>query len=219
MPSPGVIVAIAVFLIATAIIAYAGVRFVNAPVRTFVILFILGAVWSGVSFLADQISYAHNILPGNRLRETALYSLVMAGGVRETGKFLILMILLYNRSTFRTSSDGIINTIVIAFGFTTGFVLLSDLFSSLAMEPTRALLTLPANMVTAIILGFFTGLAKQRGNSYLDALTGLAAAVFFHAIYEFCLLVSDYMLILLFFSGSIVIAAILTYKAFTASTK
>lgn len=184
MPPPGVIVAIIAFLIAASILAYLRIRFVEAPLGIFVIVFLLGAVWSGVSLLTDKISYAYQILPANRLRETAFYSLVMAGGVRETGKFLILMLLLYGRNTFRNSTDGIVFAIVIAFGFTTGFSLLSELFSPVEMEPLRAALMLPANMITAIVLGFFTGLAKQRGNTTIDALTGLAAAIFFHAIYE-----------------------------------
>jgi hypothetical protein len=64
----------------------------------------------------------------------------------------------------------------------------------------------PASIIFGVIMGFFIGLGKLRHMRFIDSMTGLAAAVFFHGLYDFCLLTHDLKLMWAFFIGSAIIA-------------
>ena len=70
-----------------------------------------------------------------------------------------------------------------------------------------------ANVVFAIILGFFVGMAKSRENKFIDSMTGLFGAVFFHALYEFCFRTNDIKLLIFFSIGALIVVLLLFYKA------
>jgi hypothetical protein len=63
------------------------------------------------------------------------------------------------------------------------------------------------------MMGFFIGLGKLRKMKIIDSMTGLAAAVFFHGLYSFCLITKDFKLLLAFFVGSTIIAISLCLAA------
>lgn len=74
-----------------------------------------------------------------------------------------------------------------------------------------------ANIAFAVVLGFFTGLGKQRKNRIVDSLTGLGAASFFHGFYFFINLTTENLIYALFGGGLAVIAALLLVKALNQS--
>jgi ABC-type bacteriocin/lantibiotic exporter with double-glycine peptidase domain len=55
-------------------------------------------------------------------------------------------------------------------------------------------------------------MTKFRAN-FVDSYTGLAAAIFFQGLYNFCLLSKDYLLLGIVALGTLIIAIILSAKA------
>jgi hypothetical protein len=68
-------------------------------------------------------------------------------------------------------------------------------------------------MIFATISGFFIGLGKLRKNRFIDSMTGLGAASFFHGFFYFANLTSDRTILLLFGIGVFFIAALLGVKS------
>jgi protease PrsW len=143
----------------------------------------------------------------SNIRRVLFYALVIMAFFAELGKFFFLKGFVYTRAEFKTPVDGIIFGVMISMGFATMnnilfFINIPDLSVNLANVLTAG----PANVIFGIMMGFFIGLGKLRKMRFVDSMTGLAAAVFFHALYDFCLLTKDYRLLWAFFIGSSIIA-------------
>lgn len=148
------------------------------------------------------------------LRRVLFYALVVTAFFAELGKFIILRGFIYGRKDFQTPLDGIIYAVMISMGFATMnnilyFINIADLKVSIP----NALTAGPANAIFGVMMGFFLGLGKLRKIRYIDSLTGLAAAVFFHALYSFCLITKDHRLLLAFFIGATIVGISLCFTA------
>lgn len=150
----------------------------------------------------------------NNLRRILFYALVIMALFSELGKFIILRAFVYPKENFRTPVDGIIYTIMISMGFATmNNIIYFINIPNLSVNAVNALSAGPANVIFGVMMGFFIGLGKLRKIKLVDSMTGLAAAVFFHALYDFCLLTKDHKLLWGFFIGSAVIAVSLSIAA------
>lgn len=143
----------------------------------------------------------------NSIRRVLFYALVIMAFFAELGKYFFLKGFISTKAEFKTPVDGIIFGVMVSMGFATMnnilyFVNIPDLNVNIANAFTAG----PANVIFGIILGFFIGLGKLRKIRFIDSMTGLTAAVFFHSLYAFCLLTKDYRLLLAFFVGSAIIA-------------
>lgn len=148
------------------------------------------------------------------MRRLLFYSLVIAAFFSEFGKYFILKVLVYPKGVFRTPVDGIVFSVMISMGFATmNNILYFINIPHLSVNVVNTLTAGPANAIFGVMMGFFIGLGKLRKIRFSDSMTGLAAAVFFHALYTFCLLTKDYRLLLAFFAGSTIIAISLCFAA------
>jgi len=139
----------------------------------------------------------------HNLRWLLFYSLVIVGFFSELSKFFFLKVICYPQKDFRTPLDGIVFSIMIALGFATvNNILILVNIPHLEVSGVNAWTSGPANIIFGGLMGFFLGLGKLRGMRWVDSMTGLAAAVFFHALYAFTLLTKDYKLLAAFFIGS-----------------
>jgi len=208
-------------VIAVLIYYYLGLRLKKGSSTALLTVFILGFASILVSVLFFHITSFAGLFPlGNSIRRVAFYSFITAGFAREFGKFLVLRFAAMSRSDFNTPADGIVYAVMAALGFTSAALLWNIIFPlEGTSEYYRSLLTLPANIITAIVLGFFLGLGRLRKNAVIDSMTGIIAATLFHAVFEFSLLTQDLGLIAVAFAGSIVIVAILINKAIYLSTR
>lgn len=175
-------------------------------------------LWGMVSiFLVLLVQVAANYLELdklNNIRRILFYALVIMAFFSELGKFFFLKVFVYPKDVFKTPVDGIIFSVMISMGFATMnnilyFINIPDLTVNIA----NALTAGPANVIFGVVMGFFIGLGKLRRMRYIDSMTGLAAAIFFHALYDFCLLTSDYRLLWAFFIGAGIIAISLCFAA------
>lgn len=202
-------------LIAALIYFYLGLRLRKSASSALLIVFVLGLVSIALNVLSVYLTNIMGFFPlGGNIRRVAFYSLVTAGFIREFGKFLVVRLAAMPRSDFNNPADGIVFAVMASLGFTLAALVWNMVFLQEGSgELYRSILTLPANILTAIILGFFMGLGELRKNRFIDSMTGLIAAALFHAVFEFSMLTSDLNLILVVFAGSFVIVAILINKA------
>ncbi len=208
-------------VIAALIYHYLGLRFKKGSSSALLMVFILGFGSILLNVLSYQLTSLSGLFPlGNSIRRVAFYSLITAGFTREFGKFLVLRLVAMKRRDFNNPADGIVYAVMATLGFTLAAMLWNIIFPVEGIaEYYRSLLTLPANIITAIVLGFFLGLGQLRKNTIIDSMTGIIAATLFHAVFEFSLLTQDIGLIAVAFAGSIVIVAVLISKAISLSAK
>lgn len=211
---------IVTLLIAVLIFVYMGLRIKRWPSRLLITVFVLGFLSILLNVISVYFTNLAGMFPlGNNIKRVAFYSLITAGFVRELGKLIVIRMAAASRGNFNSPADGIVYAIMASLGFTFAALLWNIIFyQDGANELYRSILTLPANIITAIILGFFVGLGQLRNNTFIDSMTGLVAASLFHAVFEFSMIISDASLLLIIFGGSIVIVAVLINKAITLST-
>ena len=119
---------------------------------------------------------------------------------------------------FRGPLEGIIYSIIISLGFATGAIFLFGFNIIGSHIDTLFLFLYPFfSIFSGIIMGFFVGLGKSRKNRFVDSMTGLAAAVFFQGVFNFCFYTNDKRLLLVFCIGTLLIGVLLAMKG--ANTK
>lgn len=160
--------------------------------------------------VADVLGYDRM----TNLRRVLFYALVVTAFFAELGKFIIIRGFHYGKWNFQTPLDGIVYAVMISMGFATmNNILYFINIAGLSVSIPNALTAGPANAIFGVMMGFFLGLGKMRKIRYIDSMTSLAAAVFFHALYSFCLITKDHKLLLAFFIGSAIIGISLCFAA------
>jgi RsiW-degrading membrane proteinase PrsW (M82 family) len=205
-------------IIAVLLYVYLKYKFRESPPGLLIRSFFLGMI-SIILVIFIQIVANYLELDNLRnIRRIVFYSVVITGFFAELGKFFMLKVFVYPNERFRTPVDGILYSVMIAMGFTTANNMLYFFqFSDLTVDTVNAFTAGPANVIFGVVMGFFLGLGKLRRMRFVDSMTGLLAAVFFHALYSFCLLTKDYKLLGAFFIGSVIIAISLTIASIRIS--
>lgn len=177
--------------------------------------FILGMISIVVVLLFQYIARQFGLEIFTNIRRIIFYSFVIMGFGSEFGKYLILRYYNFPKSSFNGPLDGIVYTTMISLGFAfVGNILYFVLPYYDTIDFFYAITVILGNLFFAVILGFFLGMAKTRENKFVDSMTGLFGAAFFHALYNFCFLTEDYRLLLFLSIGAFVVVILLYYKAF-----
>ena len=177
--------------------------------------FVLGMFSIMVVVLFMSIADQYYLNEFRNLRRQIFYSFVVMGVGSELGKFIILRYHNFNKSSFNGPLDGIVYSVMISMGFAFISNILYFLLPYYAeIDFLYAITIVFANLFFAVILGFFVGIAKTRENKFVDSMTGLLAASFFHALFNFCFITKDIRLLLFLGIGAFVIAIMLYYKAY-----
>ena len=176
--------------------------------------FLFGALSVLLVLLADTIAENSGWDNLRNLRRVAFYSLVIMGFSAELGKFIILRFFVLPKEICKGPTDAIIYSVIISLGFISAWnVLYLFEIIDLKFDLFYAFSIIPANITFAVVMGFFIGLGKARKNRFIDSMTGLFAATFFHGVFNFCYLTSDNLLLLLVSIGVIFIAVALGMKS------
>jgi len=202
------------FVVAIILLIYIKYRFkINSWKLIFkALLFGIGTIFFMLIFdlIASQMGYD---MLGN-LKRSTFYSFVVIGFGAEVGKFILLRYYFLRQRTFKGPLDGIIYSMLISLGFT---MIALPLFTlgifSRAVDPQILYTYTIANMAFAVVLGFFTGMGKFRKNRFIDSMTGLGAASFFHGFYYFINLTDEFLIFSLYGFGLIMIALLFIVKA------
>lgn len=154
------------------------------------------------------------------IRRIIFFAFAVIAFLAEVFKFLFLRYKYITNDLLTKPFDGILYGIVLSLGYATA----ANVFFFFEWDYTEmtsiVLYSLPvANLFTGIILGFFIGMGKFRKPSFIDSITGLGAAIFFHGLYNFCLLSEDYLLLALVGAGTLIICIMLWIKSMNTDVK
>lgn len=179
--------------------------------------FLLGMLGILMLFAAEFVSSLLGLNELRNLKRTLFYSFVTVGFASELGMYIIYRYLIIPKDAVDKPIHGITFAIMVAMGFSTlrlVFFLLNPLgIRDLFPETLYMFVYVPANIIFAVIMGFYAGMAKFLKSRFVYNMTGLFAAAFFHGLFNFCLLTKDFKLLSLFAFGSVVIVFILGIKA------
>ena len=182
----------------------------------------LGLIMAIPVIFFDQFAQWINIDGAKSLRRMFLYSFVFVGFVTEVSKFIPLHGYIMKHKSFNGAPDGIIYTIAISTGLTSLYAVYYYLFGTHVDGDIMYMFALgPVNALLAVVLGFFAGMGKVRKNRFIDSMTGIGAAAFFHGLFRFSLLSiinDDYLFFYMITGGIFFIALILLFKGLTNST-
>lgn len=179
--------------------------------------FFFGMLGIAMLFAAQYLSSLLGLNELRNLKRILFYSFVTVGFSSELGMYLIFRFLILPKECIDKPIHGITFSIMVALGFSTARLVyyfldpmgIRDLFPS----ALYSFVFVPANMMFAVIMGFYSGMAKFVKSRFVYSLTGLFAAAFFHGLFNFCLLTKDFKLLSLFAFGSTIIVFILGIKA------
>ena len=177
--------------------------------------FVLGMFSIAIVLLFQYIAKYYGLDPYRNIRRTIFYAFMVMGIGSELGKYLVLRYFYFTKSSFNGPLDSIVYSTMIALGFSfAGNILYFTLPFYTEVDFIYAYSVVPANIFFAVIMGFFIGMGKSRENKFVDSMTGLFGASFFHALYNFCFFTNDYRLLVFLSIGAFIIVIMLYYKAF-----
>jgi len=175
----------------------------------------LGMVSILIVLAFQYVSRIYGIDNFTNIRRIIFYSFVVMGLGSELGKFIFLRYYSFTKNGFNGPLDSIVYSMVISLGFAfMGNIIYLFYPAYTEIDYLYAYSVVPANLVFAVILGFFVGMGKSRENKFVDSMTGLFGASFFHALYNFCFITEDSRLLMFLSIGVLIIVFMLYYKAF-----
>ena len=130
---------------------------------------------------------------GSSLISVAIYTFVVIAFSEELSKYIFLRYYSYKKRSFNEPFDGIVYAIMVGMGFATIENLMYVFGANTpqnqwATAGLRALTAVPAHATFAVVMGYFTGLAKfSKKNERGLLLAGLIGATVLHGFYDFFL--------------------------------
>ncbi|NLR57169.1 PrsW family intramembrane metalloprotease [Chitinophaga polysaccharea] len=123
---------------------------------------------------------------------TAAFAYGIVGLSEELAKFMVLLLYAYPKKAFNEPLDGIVYAVMIGMGFATLENIAYVAQYGFGTGVARMFLSVPAHATFAILMGYYTGLAKfipQRSSDLL--FRGLLIAIFFHGSFDFFLFLGN----------------------------
>jgi protease PrsW len=146
--------------IAICLFIYAKDRYRREPVGLLIWAFVLGML-STLPAVAVQLGHHKlGLVWDSRMAETAFFAFAVVGFSEEMSKFLMLRLFLFNRKAFDEPFDGIVYAVMVGMGFATLENVLYVMQHGVATGILRMFLSVPAHGTFAVLMGYFTSLAK-----------------------------------------------------------
>jgi RsiW-degrading membrane proteinase PrsW (M82 family) len=145
---------------------------------------------------------------------TATFAYGIVGLSEELAKFLVLLLYAYPKKAFNEPMDGIVYSVLIGMGFATLENIAYVSRFGFSTGVARMFLSVPAHATFAVLMGYYTGLAKflpQKSESLL--LRALLVAVFFHGTFDFFLFLGNNIFLMGASAITLIIAARLSFRA------
>lgn len=205
--------------LAIALYVYWRDKFDREPLRLLALCFFLGILSTLPVLFVNMLWQRMGFGISSDLLSTAVYAFVCVAGTEELAKFLVLRMAAYPRMAFNEPYDGITYSVMVAMGFATAENFLY-VFSNTHPEEAyqvaviRMFTAVPAHATFAILMGYFTGLAKFRQSKAIGLhLTGIFIAVVFHGFYDFLIFVTNIPLLWVGALLSLVVGVRYSFKA------
>jgi len=156
-------------------------KYKHEPMKLIGITFLLGALAIIPATIIELLFRIGNIL---------IMTVLSVAFVEESMKYLAVRTKAYHSPSFSEVMDGIVYGVAAGLGFATVENILYVLgFGTISTALIRAFMSVPSHAAYGGIMGFYLGLAKpfsstSKRHERRLILTGLAFAIFLHAIYD-----------------------------------
>jgi protease PrsW len=175
--------------LAIALLFYLRDKYDHEPLNLLVKTFALGAmtiVPVGILESAFLKELGINIFEENGFVMTLFYMLFLVAAIEELAKYSVVRFYAWDKKAFNEPYDGIMYALMASLGFATVENLLYVFQNGATVGWLRAFFTVPMHALTAVIMGYYIGLAKYPKDPYRHRhlLKGIAIAIVFHGLFN-----------------------------------
>ena len=169
-------------------------KYDKEPVITLSKFFILGILVSALAIYVEELLIKLNTF--SKIGDMIYISFIVAGLTEEGLKALILIPNLLRERNFNEKLDGIIYSVFLSLGFATVeniiYILFEDPTSVFQVSIIRAIISIPAHMMFAIIMGYYISKykfnsSKSKPKTYL--IMSIIVPILLHGIFDFILMI------------------------------
>ena len=169
-------------------------KYDKEPVITLSKFFILGILVSVLAIYVEELLIKLNTF--SKIGYMIYISFIVAGLTEEGLKALILIPNLLREKNFNEKLDGIIYSVFLSLGFATVeniiYILFEDPTSVFQVSIIRAIISIPAHMMFAIIMGYYISKykfnsSKSKPKTYL--IMSIRVPILLHGIFDFILMI------------------------------
>ena len=169
-------------------------KYDKEPVITLSKFFILGILVSALAIYVEELLIKLNTF--SKIGYMIYISFIVAGLTEEGLKALILIPNLLREKNFNEKLDGIIYSVFLSLGFATVeniiYILFEDPTSVFQVSIIRAIISIPAHMMFAIIMGYYISKykfnsSKSKPKTYL--IMSIRVPILLHGIFDFILMI------------------------------
>ncbi|MCX6281809.1 MAG: hypothetical protein NTU51_07590 [Bacteroidetes bacterium] len=204
-------------VVAFAMYLYLGRKYGKAFQKVMIQSFLAGIIGVTVLGVAKLLSTFLGLNDLRSLKRLLFYSFITVGFASELGKFLLYRYYIIPKKAVDQPIHGITMSVMTTLGFCTLALplFMANFFPTNPSYPVTlyTFVFVPANIMFAVVMGFFVGMGKFIKTYFMFTLTGLFGAAFFQGLFIFTLVTQDFKLLSLFAFGSTVIVFILGIKA------
>lgn len=169
-------------------------KYDKEPINILGKFFIFGTIVSLLAIYVEEIFVKINIFTG--MVDMFYMAFIVAGLVEEGLKALVLIPNLIKEKEFNERLDGIIYSVFLSLGFATIeniiYILSEDQTSAFEVGVIRSVISVPAHMMFAIIMGYYISKYRFIGSSakkkkYLAL--SILIPIFLHGVFDFILMI------------------------------
>lgn len=179
--------------IAICLFIYSKDRYDKEPLRYLLFSFLLGMASTFPALVVQLLAGdPREKISSHFFWWYALFAYVIVACSEEGSKFLMLRWYAYPKKSFNDPFDGIVYSVMVAMGFATVENIEYVFNYGLQTGLVRFFLSVPAHAAFAVLMGYYTGLAKfNPGRSFWLLLKGWLIAVFFHGSFDYCIFLQE----------------------------
>ena len=194
-------------------------RYDREPVKNLITCFVLGMVGilPAIFIQTNLQPPLQENFPNYTIAYYSIFALMVAFS-EELCKFAALRLYAYPHKSFDEPFDGITYSVMVGMGFATLENIEYVFKYGFATGVVRMFLSVPAHATYAVLMGYYTGLAKfDRKHSVRNLARGLLLATFFHGAFDFFLFLQDSPQVTKYVSNSLLIGGALASYAIAIS--
>ena len=159
------------------------------PHRFLISCFLFGMLSTIPAIFLEEFGISLGFHESPNIFITMIFAFVVVAGSEELVKFLFLRYYIYPNDEFDEPLDGIVYAVMIGMGFATLENILYVYSYGTETALVRMFTAVPAHAAFAVIMGYYTGLAKHAPKQKETRLLfyGFIGAVLLHGTYDFFL--------------------------------
>jgi RsiW-degrading membrane proteinase PrsW (M82 family) len=176
-------------VIALATYIYIKDRFQREPLSLLLLALLCGALTTIPVVLVEN--FLQSVCPYDGVNGALYTAFVVAGCTEEGFKLLALYLLIWRNRHFDEYFDGIVYAAFVSLGFAGVENIMYVFGSGVGTGVMRALLSVPAHFLFAVVMGYFFALAKFYKNRSWNMLMAFLVPMLLHGIFDGLLMVAN----------------------------